>query len=135
MSPWGVHKLFDGSPRVIHDLFTIKRLAMIYLKTSRFLAQRKTNETKLLGSTPGGRWGARLGLVGGRGEGNGLVAASAGAVWDGVDSADLGIWGSGDLGSAKGFLLETFRARFAVNSGRFSNHQCYERAQSRPTTP
>ena len=116
---------------------------MIYLKTSRSLAQRKTNETKLLGSTPGGRWGTRLGLEGGRGEGNGLVAASAGAVRDAGDSADLGIWGtgeqriwgSGDLGSAKGFLPKTFRARFAVNPGRFSNDQCHERAQSRPTTP
>ena len=71
---------------------------MIYLKTSRSLAQRKTNETKLLGSTPGGRWGTRLGLEGGRGEGNGLAAASAGSFRDAVDSGDLGSSGSGDLG-------------------------------------
>ena len=86
---------------------------MIYLKTSRSLAQRKTNETKLLGSTPGGRWGTRLGLEGGRGEGNGLVAASAGAVRDAGDSGDLGIWGAADLGiwgsgECEGIFAENF---------------------------
>lgn len=75
---------------------------MIYLKTSRSLAQRKTNETKSLGSTQGGRWGTGNGLVGARG-GEWVAAASAGAVRD-----------AAELGRIKGFLPQAFKVRFAV---------------------
>jgi hypothetical protein len=45
---------------------------MIYFKTNRSLAERKAIETKLLGSTPGGRLGTGIGLLGGEGRGRGL---------------------------------------------------------------
>ena len=44
---------------------------MIYLKTSRSLAERKAIETKSLGSTLGGRLGTDIGSERGEGRGRG----------------------------------------------------------------